>query len=102
MRGTGIKIKNCYLVVQLVQHVDRRSMFHTSVSSEAYVSISFNFPRLDIAFATVNVLVLGSSASLVTAIQLILYHRYFCSLPAHLFYLKSHFVPRRRHSVSVI
>lgn len=49
-------------------------------SSEAYVS----FPRLGIAFATVNVLVLDSSASLNIGKQLILYHRYFCSLPAHL------------------
>ena len=51
-------------------------------SSEAYVYFSFTFPRLGIAFATVNVLVLDSSASLNVGKHLILYHRYFCSLPA--------------------
>jgi hypothetical protein len=56
--------------------------FTHQFSSEAYVSFSFNCSRLGIAFATVNVL--DSSASLNVGKQLILYHRYFCSLPAHL------------------
>ena len=71
------------LVVQPVEHLDSWSVFHKSVSREAYVSFSFNFPRLGIAFVTVNVLVLDSSASLNIGKQFILYHRYFCSLPAH-------------------
>jgi len=55
--------------------------FTHQFSSEAYVSFSFNFSRLGIAFATVNVF--DSSASLNIGKRLILYHRYFGSLPAH-------------------
>jgi len=58
--------------------------FTHQFSSEAYVSFSFNFSRLGLAFATVNVKVFDSNASLNIGKRLILYHRYFCSLPAHL------------------
>jgi hypothetical protein len=85
----------CYLPLKLVQHVDPCSMSLCCTykfSSEPDVSF-FNLSHLGIAFATVDVIVLDSDASLNIGYELILYHRYLYQYNLFHFLLPPHFSP---------